>query len=69
MFSVYCQKHGSVVLLTTSHIVDLRNTTSGIEVHWVCWCGQRGCYVTGRGDTTQDTHADCAPCEDAPDAA
>jgi hypothetical protein len=68
MFSVYCRRHGSVVLLTPSHIIGLRNTIDGIEVHWVCWCGQRGCYLTGRrSNPHSDAHS--APCEDAPDAA
>jgi hypothetical protein len=69
MFTVYCRQHGSVVLLTPSHIVDLRNTIDGIEVHWVCWCGERGCYLTGRRSSAPNIDPHCAPCEDAPDAA
>ena len=48
MFSVHCPQHGSEVLLTERRIESLRNTQSGIEVHWVCYCGHRGSLLTGR---------------------
>jgi len=48
MFSVHCPQHGSEVLLPEGHIESVRNTQSGIEVAWVCYCGHRGSLMTGR---------------------
>ena len=48
MFSVHCPQHGSEVLLPEGNIESLRNTQSGIEVRWVCYCGHRGSLMTGR---------------------
>jgi len=48
MFSVHCATHESEVLLSERHITGLRNTDAGIEVHWTCWCRQKGSFVTGR---------------------
>ena len=48
MFSVYCNHHGSEVLLPTSHITGLWNTLEGIVMGWRCYCGETGSLVTGR---------------------
>jgi hypothetical protein len=48
MFSVHCPQHGSEVLLPERRIESLRNTMAGIEVRWVCYCGHRGSFMTGR---------------------
>jgi hypothetical protein len=48
MFSVQCPQHGSKVLLPERRIESLRNTLAGIEVRWVCYCGHRGAFTTGR---------------------
>ena len=36
------------VLLPERRIESLRNTVAGIEVRWVCYCGHRGSFMTGR---------------------
>ena len=51
MFSVHCPQHGSEVLLPERRIESLRNTVAGIEVRWVCYCGHRGSFMTGRRAT------------------
>jgi hypothetical protein len=48
MFSVECPRHGSEVLLPEGSIDSLHNTAAGIEVRWVCSCGHRGSFITGR---------------------
>jgi hypothetical protein len=48
MFSVHCPEHGTEVLLSERHIAALVPTEAGIEVRWVCWCGTRGSFLTGR---------------------
>jgi hypothetical protein len=48
MFTVHCPHHGSDVLLPESNIESMRNGATGIEVRWVCTCGHRGSFVTGR---------------------
>ena len=48
MFSVHCPAHGREVLLTTDQIERLEHTDLGIVVHWVCWCGERAWFLTGR---------------------
>ena len=48
MFSVHCPQHGSEVLLPERRIESLHNTPTGIEVRWVCYCGHRGSFMTGR---------------------
>jgi hypothetical protein len=48
MFSVHCPQHRSEVLLPERRIESLRNTNAGIEVRWVCYCGHRGSFITGR---------------------
>jgi hypothetical protein len=48
MFSAHCPQHGGEVLLPERRIESVRNTTCGIEVRWVCYCGHRGTFMTGR---------------------
>jgi hypothetical protein len=48
MFSVHCPRHRTEVLLPERHIRSIRNTHAGIEVDWVCFCGERGSFLTGR---------------------
>jgi hypothetical protein len=48
MFSVHCPRHRTEVLLPERHIRSLRNTDAGIEVDWVCFCGEHGSFITGR---------------------
>ena len=42
MFEVFCPSHQSAVLLSTSRITALHNTSEGVVVEWRCWCGQAG---------------------------
>jgi hypothetical protein len=48
MFSVHCPNHGVEVLLTARHIEAIENTDEGIRIHWVCYCGDHGSFVSGR---------------------
>ena len=48
MFSVHCPRHGHEVLLGERRIESLHNSPAGIEVWWVCYCGHRGSFLTGR---------------------
>ena len=48
MFSVYCPRHDSEVLLDEHRILDLDNTGDGVTVRWRCWCGHVGRHDTGR---------------------
>lgn len=48
MFSVHCAQHGAKVLLTDRHIEALENTDDGILIRWVCYCGERGSFTSGR---------------------
>jgi len=41
------------VLLPERHIESLRNGDAGIEVRWVCYCGHRGSFLTGRRSESQ----------------
>ena len=47
MFSIYCEGHGSRVILSNRHITALVNTEHGIEMHWRCTCGTEGVELTG----------------------
>ena len=57
MFSVYCNHHGSEVLLPTSHITGLWNTLEGIVMGWRCYCGETGSLLTGRPRVPRSTPA------------
>ncbi len=48
MFDVYCPDHGSRVLLFSQDIETILNTQKGMEVHYRCFCGHRGVWLTGR---------------------
>jgi hypothetical protein len=48
MFSVHCPQHGAEVLLTDRHIEAIENSDHGIRIHWICYCGERGSFVSGR---------------------
>ncbi len=48
MFSVHCPVHGAEVLLSERRIEALVHHDEGIDVRWVCWCGARGSFTTGR---------------------
>ena len=47
MFSVYCPRHGSLVLLSHLGIDEMRNTRTGINVTYTCTCGHHGTWNTG----------------------
>ena len=42
MFAVYCEGHGSQLLLGTDEIVGITNRDAAIEVHWRCDRGHEG---------------------------
>jgi hypothetical protein len=42
MFTVYCNGHGSQVLLFAEHIQELANRPDGIALRWRCTCGTAG---------------------------
>lgn len=48
MFSIHCPNHGFRVLLFSSDIEAVCNTRGYIEVHYRCFCGYRGVWLTGR---------------------
>lgn len=48
MFAIYCEGHGSRVILSNRHITHLDNTDHGIEMHWQCTCGTEGVEVLGQ---------------------
>jgi hypothetical protein len=48
MFAVYCEGHGSHVLLGTDHIVRISNHHDAIEVHWRCDQGHEGTWSQPR---------------------
>lgn len=48
MFDIYCPDHGCRVLLFPSDIEEIRNIHRVIEVHYRCFCGQRGIFYTGK---------------------
>ena len=42
MFSVFCPRHGHVMLLGPRRIVSVRALDDRVEVDWVCYCGESG---------------------------
>ena len=46
MFNVFCERHGTEVLLTWENIVSVVNGTEGVELEWECYCGQHGRLVS-----------------------
>lgn len=57
MFDVFCEHHGSRVLLGTSRIQEIRNTEGGIDVSFRCYCGGQGVWHTGRSHAAARPHA------------
>jgi hypothetical protein len=53
MFTIHCPQHGAEVLLPERRIEALVNTDLGIEVHYRCWCGYEGSFLTGRSRRAQ----------------
>jgi hypothetical protein len=51
MFAVDCPTTGQRTLIFSSQVTGVRNTDTGIHVHFTCDCGERGVLVTGRGAT------------------
>jgi hypothetical protein len=49
MFTFQCPRHGAEVLIWSSDIDDIVNTSEGIDVHFHCGCGFRGVLRTGTG--------------------
>ena len=44
MFAVWCEKHGSRVLLSSSSILSLANGPKGPALRWRCTCGHEGVW-------------------------
>jgi hypothetical protein len=47
VFDVFCERHGTRVLLTATNIRSLANGSRGIVLRWRCHCGHEGEWVTG----------------------
>jgi hypothetical protein len=60
MFSVYCPRHQSPVLLGSRSVTALVNTPDGIVVEWRCRCGAEGSLLTGRHARPHPSVADAA---------
>jgi hypothetical protein len=45
-------------LIPISRIDRLVNTAEGIVVHFRCWCGYRGLWLTGRSQNTRTMTSD-----------
>lgn len=69
MFDVYCPSHGSRVLLFSADIEAIRNTRGGIEVHYRCFCGYRGVWLTGRTRSEGALEESAAACEEQHESA
>lgn len=69
MFDVHCPNHGSRVLLFSSDIEATANTREGIEVHYRCFCGYRGVWLTGRRSAESKAEGTAAACEDQHESA
>jgi hypothetical protein len=46
-FAVDCPRHNARVLLFTRDVTEVRTTPGGIEVHYRCFCGHGGVWLTG----------------------
>ena len=53
MFSFWCPRHRSEVLIWPSDIDGIVNTPDGIDLHFHCSCGFQGVLCTGAGRTEQ----------------
>ena len=60
MFTVYCPRHRSPVLLGARSVTSVVNTPDGIVVEWRCRCGAEGSVLTGRPARRHPTVADAA---------
>ncbi len=69
MFDVYCPNHGSRVLLFSSDIEAIRNIREGIEVHYRCFCGHRGVWLTGRTRSEGELEESAVACDHNPESA
>lgn len=69
MFDVYCPNHGCRVLLFSSDIEATANTREGIEVHYRCFCGYRGVWLTGRTKSEGELEEAAAAYEDQHESA
>jgi hypothetical protein len=49
MFAVDCPTTGQRTLIFASQVTAIRNTDTGIHVHFTCDCGEQGVWITGRG--------------------
>ena len=48
MFTVFCDRHGTEVLLSWDNIVSVANGPDGVEMQWECYCGQHGQFTSAR---------------------
>jgi hypothetical protein len=46
MFKVFCDRHGSEVLLSWDNIVSVVNGTDRVEMEWECYYGQHGRFAS-----------------------
>jgi hypothetical protein len=52
MFTIYCPRHQSRMLLGSRSIKSLVNTPDGVFLHWQCRCGAEGTIHTGHAAAT-----------------
>jgi hypothetical protein len=45
-FAVDCPRHHTRVLLFTHDVTKVQTTPRGIEVHYRCFCGHEGVWLT-----------------------
>jgi hypothetical protein len=50
-FAVDCPRHRTKVLLFTHDVTAVRTTPRGIEVHYRCFCGHEGVWLSGSAGT------------------
>jgi hypothetical protein len=49
MFAVFCERHGTTVLLGSADVVAVMNVPDGPLMHWECFCGHTGTFI-GRSE-------------------
>jgi hypothetical protein len=57
MFSVYCHRHQSRVVLGPRAIQALLNTSQGVVLQWRCHCGATGAERLSRNTTAHSQPA------------
>ncbi len=58
MFDVYCEGHGSNVLLGFGQILGVTNGPDAIELRWRCYEGHEGTWlVPRRSSAAHELHA------------